>query len=407
MPILNDYVTAAEALPEIEAVFSKAQSKLSLPVAQAIARDVCKRVAGDKFKGIIRQRIQDLLDTHIMMEGEPDPSWRTFQWATWAEPFEEQVSDLFDSDDEIKSITSLSFRVAVDAAAPRTHDEIERFCQRFADDAWRVLTAHNDKQNQDEYGTEKSPGQILSSVGIVTTDIESLIPAQPAPLEQPKGMQEVDEQQLISDIREGADMMGVLDDDKQFTDLVDNASDEDVGLSQSAFAALGVEWTADAHSQMQLWRMIMEVAGMVPMFRSEEPQTTGTANTAPQAAPIVPAAPEQVTAQPEAATATVAAVPPKTRAKRTPKPVVDQAPEIGLVPASVLETLKDKTGIKAEDLGAGVGASRTTFLNYVAGKAKLYASEASKAYMMGVIEDHIAALEMAKMELEAVEAAKS
>lgn len=390
---LGDLVTTADAWAAITPAFAQVGRGTPLQAAQSIARDAVKRAAVGKLTELVKSNVQDMYDMHVMVHGECDPSWRTFQKAAWSEDLETQFEELFDNDPVLSVITSSNFKGTVDAITPLDQAGVDAFLTRFADDAWRCLTAHNDKDNKEMLGTEKSAGQILSSVGIVTPDIEALLVAAPEQQPQTQEFEMIDMNALLSEIRESADMLGIMANPKQFADTIDNASDDDVILSQSAFGMLGLEWTADKHNALTMERMTQGVEGIIQCAYNG---TVGAPVSQPAAVAETPVA------QPSQPAETVTEVPAKqTRQRKKQEPTGPNA--AGLIPASVLATLKDKTGVKAEDLGAGVGASRTTFLNYAAGKAQLYATEASKTFIMNVLDDHINALETAKMMLESVE----
>lgn len=206
-------------------------------------------------------------------------------------------------------------------------------------------------------------------------------------------------QETITKVNMWVAMTGM--NDGQIEQLLDNASDSDDGLAASGASSLGCDM-GDAQ-QLRFMRSTMSLPQMVATIRSG----TAPAAVKPALPPIPPPAPAVTTLPPipqvpgPALQGTVALPPIPSPADAPPEPAKrtrggSKAPPDNAVPARCLSILKDNTGLKTEDLGAGLGVSRGTFDNYVKGKAHLIPSHDHLGFLSKLIADKIALLQEAQ-----------
>jgi hypothetical protein len=381
---LDFFAEPSAAIMAVHEAIAALPRKPVIQAAQAIARDAVKRHALAKMVDYVSVDLQTIYDDHAAMYGTGAPEWTREDWDEWEEPIIEALEAYFDG--LPRELTSVTFRNTLDRRAPREAKAVVSLARDFAEEAWKCLTTHHNKENEDEYGKEKTAAQILSSVGVTTPDLQGLLDAfteAPQPTKEPTTM--YDTEKLLAEIREGAAMLGILDDDKQLTFALDNASDDDDGVASSGFNALCVEFSEDKANTLKMMRM----TGGVDFIKARVLESEGAGDPVTDTVAEMPAAPP-----PAESTKTV---------RKKPAPATQPAvAETGVIPPFVLATLKEKTGVKAEELGLGVGASRTTFINYAAGKAKLVASPDNKAFIVKTLDDHINALTAARNLMDSV-----
>lgn len=404
---LDHFVQQSGALIAINLAIQAMPATPPLPVAQAVARDCVKRIALEKLREYVRADVQELLDQQVMFNGEPDPDpvekWRAFQWDAWEVGQDDAIETYFDG--LPRELLSSNFTGTIGTAPLRRAADVEKICERFADEAWRNLTYHHNKDDEDTFGKEKTAGQILSSVGVTTPDIEAMI-AEHIPTEETATKKDevimFDKAELLGEIRDNASMLGLLDDHKQLRNAIDNAVDDDDGLAASGFDALGLDYTDDRRLTMQTMNMTFGVEGILNVvLKAGEDEPTVVAPVYGVA--TIPAAAASGTIAVQGSAVETVSEPPPAKPARAKK--ADPAPgvaEPGRIPPFVLVALKDKTGMKAEDVATKLGTARTTFLNYCSGKAALYANDSNRAIINELLDAQIATLTAAREQMNAV-----
>lgn len=274
----------------------------------------------------------------------------------------------------------------------------------FAVEVYKNITFKHSEDPTNDEGEPKTPAQVLSAAGIVGKDIQAMLAARKEPT--PKQVEEHKMSTLQDTVTKAnvwATMTGM--NDGQIEQLMDNASDSDDGLAMSGASMLGCDNTDIA--QFRLMRSTMSLPQMVATIRGGvAPQGQGMPALPPIPAPIqqaasslppIPAPVPQAVADPMAQFMGVQSAAAPLPAEAAPAPAKrtrggsKEAPG-NAVPARCLAILKDNTGLKTEDLGAGLGVSRGTFDNYVKGKAHLIPTNEHLTFLRKLTADKIALL---------------
>lgn len=394
---LDHFVPLAAALEAARSAVLAMPSTPTIDVAKEVARDAVKRIAYNAMKDYIRADIQEIYEQQVLLKGEPDPDpvqkWRTFQWDDWEEGQDEALDAYFDG--LPRELMSSNFLGTIGNTALRKSSDVEVICNKFFEEAWRNLTHHHNKDDDDTFGKEKTAAQILSSVGVTIPFLEDVIAAHvptAAPEPPKKEVTMYDKNVLLQEIRDGIAMLGIENDPKQIKNALESAVDDDDNLAASGFMALGVDLEDDKRLTMQTMNMTFGVDGIYNAIKSSgEFSEEQLAATEPPAETV--AGPELTTAAPPEA--------PK-RGRKAKTASADDAVMPGKIPVFVLQTLRDKTGMKAEDVALKLGTARTTFLNYCQGRQALYVNDGTRKVINDLLDEQIKVLTAAREQMNLI-----
>lgn len=393
-----------------------------LAILANIAYNHVKEQATARLYATIRSALDDALDLFPMVNGDrPEGGPEADEWDSAAD---DVVAEVFEPFASILSANTL-YAVTVDT---RVHEDNarERLAKRFAEDAWRVLTwLPSDEPG--ELGKEKTPMQVLSAVGVVRGDLETLIDMQPhenvsQPQQEPTTVTDMYAlfPKIVAHLGDGFKAAPLR---SEFELLVDT----DDGLAAGAARRLGMT-LAEAEPLREIGRRPNGVEWLVqttvaastqpaaqPAAAEAEPETSeddelaamlgtteaepetddddelaamlGDVQTAPQGSP--PAASPPVFGEPPAVTT---GAPPKPRKRRG---AVDPNTP-GAIPARALQILKEYTPVKSDVIGEGIGVARATFEGYAKGRSVLIADDDQRAFLLNLVRTHKAAMEEAE-----------
>jgi hypothetical protein len=349
---------------------------LTVDNAMRAAVDYVRRKECDFIYKWIYPKIDVAVETYVLMNGAYNPGDRLYKKDTWTEGMDDVIANVFE---EYAGQLSASWlgEMVVDT---RMYEENakEKLANSFASEIWKNITWLQDK----DHGGPKTDAQILSSVGVLRTDIEAFIETR----NTPQAKQEQEQlamnslETAIPRIKGFVELCGY--DDKALTQILDNALDSDINLAQGGLTQIGAGM--DDREALLLGAMMYGADGLIKMIRSGTTPQDGTSETAPIATQVTTTKP----------------LPPAPAAAARNKKTAD-VPQVGQLPAEALALLKEFTSYKVEKLGEGLGVSRASYENYVKGKAKFYAKPEHATFLMGVINEHKAALAKAEQLIKA------
>lgn len=295
---------------------------------------------------------------------------------------------------------------------------LKAWADAFAVEVYKNVTFKHSEDPSNDEGEPKTPAQILSAVGVLGKDIQAMLATRTKPT-----VKQVEEhrmstlQETVTKANTWITMTGM--NDGQIMQLLDNASDSDDGLAASGVSSLGC--TMEDVAQFRMLRSTMTLEQMLGVVKGGlAPQAQPAALPPIPAPPVVHATGAQLASLlPPIPAPVPASLPPSlppvplngtvmppipTPAAPTEAPPApakrgrggSKAEPGNAVPARCLAILKDNTGLKTEELGAGLGVSRGTFDNYVKGKAHLIPTNEHMAFLTKLIDDKIAMLSEAK-----------
>lgn len=408
MTDITAYVTANE----LHRILASEGPYPTIEAALGIARNHVQRITTDALKQSVLQDLYNMYDMHVMMYGELPEKARLFQVEPWIEPLEQALEKYFEP---LEKTVTMDWLGTLDARAPKTRDEVLRLAESYAKVAYDVLTWYYDPDEQ--AGRPKTAAQVLSAVGIVRSDLEGYVNASAPNPEPTKGTHPmVDTATLITELHTNAAALGLTG--NNLADTLDNACDEDAGLGMSGLTGFMVMADVPAkHAALVALKqqyglpalITMVVSGVVPLGApavaappAAAPMDLSAFGGAP--APAVAPAALDLSAFAGGAPAPVPVVQtgeapaPKGKGKKA----ATATDEAGLVPGPLLAAIRDGTGAKGDELGALVGTSRATFDNYCKGKGKLYVTDAIKGRLLEHVNKHLAMLNEAAAQLEAL-----
>lgn len=387
---LQDYVNSGNVMSRVMANAPYPSIEVALISARGF---VAEEATGNLALSVLGD-VQAMYDMHCMFKGELADGARTFQVAEWSEQLEEKVTAYFDNRREVLSSSWLG---TVDAKSPRNQKGVERIASEYAKEAYKNLTYIHDKDN----GKEKTAAQVLSAVGITRGDLEPYVHvASPATIQTPEkensAMQTIDVTPLIYELHTNAAMLSLTG--KALHNVIDNASDDDMGLAASGFTALMVFGNvSEKHSLLTMYRRTYGLEALVKSVADNtNMQFMYTDKPADLSAFIGGSSSSQAVDESAALAAMmgttpvvmVGAPPKATRAKRANVP----GDESGVISAELLAGIRDATGVKSEELGALIGVSRATFDNYCKGKGKLYINDAVVGALIELVDSRVTML---------------
>lgn len=321
---------------------------------------IVKKTLHKYFYDYIKPKLSELHEYHQLMQGEYDDKWPFYRREEFSDSLDEQVETLLDNNAHMITADWLGNHVT----ETRLWEEnaVHNFADGFAVDAVKVATW----RAEDENAGPKTPAQILSAVGIVKTDIETMLNDRIQPTtEQVEQAVQNNMQEAAQRMHDTIVMMGYTG--KELELMVDNASDSDEGLAQGGVQNLGGEWPGDWNAMKDgrsqwgvqgLANFLEQYSGVIP---APDPQVV-------EAEPDPYAEFGATTPTPKAPPLPAGATPPPAPAKRGRK---KQADTEGCVPPELLMILKQHTGEDTNVLAAALGLSRQTFDNYAKGKGAL------------------------------------
>ena len=194
--------------------------------------------------------------------------------------------------------------------------------------------------------------------------------------------------------------------DKQLTEAVDNATDDELALALGGLQALGLgeaDWEG-----LRSYRAMIGVDGVVGLIKSGDvPPAAAPAPVAalPAGLPPVPAGLPPLPALPPVPAGLPpvpaglppvppAAAPAAPKASRSRKVKDPAGVPIGAMPREVFEAMRAFTNVGDQEFAEALGISRSSFIAYgkASGKAFLVPTEGQRQVCLAKVEQHLAGL---------------
>lgn len=395
-------------------------------VVLAVTPEVAQKRAKAFFHEIARNVITNSYDMFVMMNGE-----RPNEAGEWDDDLDAYIAEAFDQYAGMVSMSWFGEYIA-DNRIYEGEEQIERLAASFAKDAWRCLMwVPGDQPGE---GRQRTNNQMLAACGVVISDIQAAL--------SNRKREEINQMDLNARIGEVLDkisthfLMTQQPADADFMDLLDGASDSDDGIALGAAGNLGLDaedvrvlrtkrvhlgekvaqWlreqyavkhegaspsdlpmiedgvpldgeiippvTVAAYKEITPAPVVDVPMGAAYMEPDELASLWGTPSAAPEPAPTA-AAPAPASPSLPVPTAPAEPAPKKTRAKRSGGP----APA-GAIPIEIFQLMREHSAVREVEAAGGLAVSRTTYNNYVTGKAHLIASEEQKRFLVETLRKH-------------------
>lgn len=389
--------------------FTRLGKKMPGRIAMVECKNIVERLVKERAAALILPQIEDAVEFHTSVydtyEGSTDQE-------AWTDGMDEAIEALLDS--YSNSVTQdfigrfcVSTRFHIQPAAGMK-DEAHVLADAFAADVWRVLI--HDSDEDAEPPRVLSTAKILSAVGIVQDDLIEVMGDMPAnaPQQQEEDMAELRSMNdILNDLHA---FYGGEFDEAELKGLFEMASDSDDGLSLSGLVPMGLDM--DSAPTLRMFRAKhgpaapSEFVDALKGAPYEEDATDSAADydllTGGGSGPNedeeqdpelremmgLPPLPEPASAPPNMAG--VHNRPPGV-APPTPRAPGSKAPPLGQVDKRALTLIREHVKMKDEDVAAGIGVSRQTYINYadVNKKPTLVASEAQGEFLRKIVQDAI------------------
>ncbi len=249
---------------------------------------------------------------------------------------------------------------------------VKQFSDRLAIEYFKQIT----------YG--KTPPQVMSNANITQADVEAALAIHNNPTQQELTTMADNQNDALQDIAERlAHNLGKDFDAMLVYDDLDQASDDDDGLSEGAIARLGLE--VEDIETLRNERLMNGDEFIEPLMQKMEELTLKSkkSTTAKQ---------RTVKEKPAA----------QDRAQPSSLPEAAQM-AVGVVPTQTLQALKS-CGVGDTEMGKQLGVSRATYNNYVNGKSAFTANDAQRDIIRGDIVERLNNLHEALALLDNAEA---
>jgi hypothetical protein len=332
------------------------------------------------LRGMLGPELEHTYNKYLETNGERDPN----DAGEWDEGLDDAIANVFEPYEKYLSASWMGVHL-IDTRA-HIEGEMDRLVDLFGQEVWTQLTY------------ERTNNQILAGVGIVEADLLALCDAPPPPPPPPKEYNSMSVNAVLNIImRSFPDMMQLPDD-------LDMVSDTDDLLAEGAAGRLGIQWEdvlvlRDARSRssaaLDAWFNAID-AGIAleenkvfvdltpppvppPPTADLGPDLPATLRRSAPPPPPPPPPPPSVTAS-----AGVPPPPPPPSAVKggssgeAPSPPntgrggarakAGDAPPPGAIPAELLQTIKDRSGMTDVQMAEALGISRPTFANYLKNK---------------------------------------
>jgi len=358
-------------------------SKLNPVVGMTIARTIVQEQAENTIMAMVEIPLREAYDMYVLTNGEHDDAGEDRD--NWEAGLDDVVENLFLPYEKMVSADWFG-RSVIDTRLnerPQTGpDAIRRLTLSFAHEVWHNLThvLQDDGEGSKET-VELTTAKILSAVGIVRADIEALIAEQPEtqPKEQlmTKAMEAVTE-----DLKGYIELSGMSQPDA--VALLENAIDSDDGLALSGISQLGGT---------------KEDADALRAFVREQFECDGKdlyniiVHGATLSAPATNGSDEEEDEDEEAALAAMMGDAPPPPPPLDPTLVKhrrmreNKEPLIGAIPVKAFQLIREFSNVKDENVGAMLGVSRQTFINYSKGKPQLMPSYEQRNALLNMLQE--------------------
>lgn len=379
-------------------------------LAMVECRNITERLVLARVQARIEPAIREAYELQCLADGDPNGNVHPDDMDAWTDTMDDAIEALFEPYSQSLTLDFMG-RYTIDtrlhqmvASGP---DECELLAVAFAKDVWRVLIHDSDEDNDTHVLTT---AKILSAVGIVKDDLIEILGdmPEPTPAQQEKA-REVQMQSMNDIFNELHAFHGGEFDEKEIRDLFEMATDSNEVLANSGLVPMGL--TMDAHPTLLLFaskygpkagdefitalkgapyeedatdsKPDTDITGEVGEDEEEtDPEMRALMGLPPLPAPTAPAAaPDPYLAgimnRPQG-------VPPPAPAKRV----------TGTIDKRAFALIRQHVKRKDEDVAAGIGISRQTYINYAdpAKKATLVASDAQTAYLVSMLREEIKGL---------------
>lgn len=354
----------------------------------------------------LREMIRPALDqayVELTLDvGEYSPEWVFVRRENWNAAMDDKLEVIIEPYAHVLS-SDWTGRHVVDSkfAEPGM---MANWIDGFANEIWRNITYLH---KHADAGSEKTPAQIMSSVGIVGADFLPYVNADDGTVIDATATEVKEElpmttlPETIAKLHMMQNMYGRSVADVQA--LLDNATDADDGLALSGISQLGgdmsdVTTLRQARATMGVPALAAYVIGGNPPAAPAQPvqpaapvPAQGEIDLSQFMGGVTPALPQNPILSPEQTAAVqtqLGAAPPPAKKKKG-------EPVAGSVPAQAIAIIKEHTGLKSEEVGAALGVSRGTFDNYAKGKAALMPDSNQLSYLHTMLAQKIALLQQA------------
>lgn len=397
------------AVPVLSALADDPQFKstrdLNPVVAMTMARNIAQQRALDLLMALVDIPLAEAYAMYVLTNGEHADCVDRNARDNWEAGIDDVVEAVFAPYEKNLSGDWLG-RNTIDTRLHEAVDEHNKLVKSFADEVWKCLVnVIVDDETEGKRVEELSTAKILSAVGVVRDDVETLLKERPEPtvqMEQAHIMSNLNE--VLTKIKEFTEMAGM--DEKNIVACLENAIDDDDGLASGGIQALGgdmadveplrmfamqCEGESPADDLYDLMNGNVSETLVAPAEDDAAELAAMSGNAAPQSPAGAPTLPPPVQN---------AGAPPKRRTSRSKAEAGMPTP--GAVPARAFELIREHVKVKDEDVGSMLGVSRQTFINYTKGKPVLVPSPEQKAALTGLIDTALKGLQEARTLITAV-----
>lgn len=384
--------------------------KMATKLAMVECRNITERMVLARVQNLIEPQIREAFAMQVAIHGELDGTEDRDDVLAFTDDVDTAIEALFE---EYRSSVTMDFMMratigtVLHRPVARGPDECEKLAVDFAKDVWRVLIHDGDEENETHV---LSTAKILSAVGIVEDDLKELLgdmtpPTQEQQAATMKALNMLSMNDIFNSIYEHN--AGQFD-EKEVKELFDMATDANDALALSGLVPLGLNM--DAAPTLRLFNAkyganaptefvngirgapyeedATDSAPDIVMEALDDAEETDPDMRVMMGLPPLPAAPAAPAAPHSPHPA--AGFPPGTGLPQLPAPPgpIKSAPS-GTIDKRVFTLIRQHVKRKDEDIAAGIGVSRQTFINYAdpAKKAAFVASDAQSAFLVRVLTE--------------------
>lgn len=381
--------------------------KLNPVVAWTLARGIAQELAENAAIGLIKEPITEAYSMYVMTNGEyetlPDRATRD----DWLSGLDDMVEAVLLPYEKLASADWFG-RHVIDSRIWQKHPnqpddfEIGNLCDSFAEQVWKGLTfVFDTDEDGDRTVRELTTDEILAACGVTRGDVDALLKARPAPtaqdVQQAKAQTMAEFNDVVNRIGEYIEMSGM--DEKTAVALLENAINDDDGIAASISAFGGM--TLDDCEPLRLFAMEHndDAADELYAIIKAGPYETGDLPGAGELIPETASGSIPLVALRGASAGPPLPLPPPPGMGAPPAPAKrggrTKGPVVGALPAAVFELIRTHVNVKDEDVGALLGVSRQTFINYAKGKAQFVPSADQQDALIALLEKHRDGIELA------------
>lgn len=356
-------------------------------IAMTICRAIVEANVVAAASALIEPAIREAYELHVLAAGERADAENRDDW-------DGAIDDAVEAIIEPYSHLATAGWMGTHVIDTRLYEPggIDDLCKSFGQEAWRVLC--HDSSEDDPEKQKLSTNKILSACGIVRSDIEVLLN------EQPPVTAEQEKQYTMSTLNQTLNKLhahcGGAFDPGVYEGLFENAVDDDDGIALSGASQMGGDM--DDVEVLRMFAMTHEgnaAEALCDMLADAPYPDDGEATASPS-----PALSAATAGQPTTAAQSAAAAPQVETGVAVEKPKRGRgkaaADVEGAIPAAALEAIRLHLNIKDEDLGAGLGVSRQTFINYAKGKSAFVPNTDQRVFLLGKLDEATTALQEAR-----------